>query len=34
VGDELPLLRVLFWPGPDGECLELIEVTSASGALD
>ncbi|MCD9624008.1 VOC family protein [Rhabdothermincola salaria] len=34
VGDDLPLLRVLFWPGPDGECLELIEVTSASGALD
>lgn len=33
VGDELPLLRVLFWPGPDGECLELIEVTTASGAL-
>jgi catechol 2,3-dioxygenase-like lactoylglutathione lyase family enzyme len=26
VGDDLPLLRVLFWPGPDGECLELIEV--------
>lgn len=34
VGDELPLLRVLFWPGPDGECLELIETTSASGVLD
>lgn len=33
VGDDLPLLRVLFWPGPDGECLELIEVTDASGAL-
>lgn len=26
VGDHLPLLLVLFWPGPDGECLELIEV--------
>ena len=26
VGDDLPLLRVLFWPGPNGECLELIEV--------
>jgi catechol 2,3-dioxygenase-like lactoylglutathione lyase family enzyme len=33
VGDDLPLLRVLFWPGPDGECLELIETTEASGAL-
>ena len=33
VGDDLPLLRVLFWPGPDGECLELIEVTADSGAL-
>ncbi len=33
VGDELPLLRVLFWPGPDGECLELIEVTPDSGVL-
>jgi catechol 2,3-dioxygenase-like lactoylglutathione lyase family enzyme len=33
VGDDLPLLRVLFWPGPNGECLELIEVTEASGAL-
>ena len=33
VGDDLPLLRVLFWPGPDGECLELIEVTPASGVL-
>ncbi len=30
VGDHLPLLLVLFWPGPDGECLELIEVPSAS----
>lgn len=29
VGDHLPLLLVLFWPGPDGECLELIEVTAA-----
>ena len=27
VGDHLPLLLVLFWPGPDGECLELIQVT-------
>jgi catechol 2,3-dioxygenase-like lactoylglutathione lyase family enzyme len=26
VGDHLPLLNVLFWPGPNGECLELIEV--------
>lgn len=26
VGDELPLLKVLFWPGPNGECLELIET--------
>jgi catechol 2,3-dioxygenase-like lactoylglutathione lyase family enzyme len=33
VGDDLPLLRVLFWPGPDGECLELIEVTTRSGRL-
>jgi catechol 2,3-dioxygenase-like lactoylglutathione lyase family enzyme len=33
VGDELPLLEVLFWPGPDGECLELIEVTTRSGKL-
>jgi catechol 2,3-dioxygenase-like lactoylglutathione lyase family enzyme len=33
VGDELPLLRVLFWPGPDGECLELIQVTDEQGAL-
>jgi catechol 2,3-dioxygenase-like lactoylglutathione lyase family enzyme len=33
VGDELPLLHVLFWPGPDGECLELIEVTTRSGKL-
>jgi catechol 2,3-dioxygenase-like lactoylglutathione lyase family enzyme len=33
VGDDLPLLRVLFWRGPDGECLELIEVTDSSGAL-
>jgi len=33
VGDDLPLLEVLFWPGPDGECLELIEVTDRSGAL-
>lgn len=33
VGDDLPLLRVLFWPGPEGECLELIEVTDHSGVL-
>ncbi len=33
VGDDLPLLKVLFWPGPDGECLELIEVTDESGEL-
>jgi catechol 2,3-dioxygenase-like lactoylglutathione lyase family enzyme len=33
VGDDLPLLDVLFWPGPSGECLELIEVTSLSGVL-
>jgi len=33
VGDDLPLLKVLFWPGPEGECLELIEVTEDSGAL-
>jgi catechol 2,3-dioxygenase-like lactoylglutathione lyase family enzyme len=33
VGDDLPQLEVLFWPGPSGECLELIEVTTASGAL-
>jgi len=33
VGDDLPLLLVLFWPGPNGECLELIEVTDRSGAL-
>ncbi len=26
VGDHLPLLYVLFWPGPNGECLELIET--------
>ena len=26
VGDHLPLLYVLFWPGPTGECLELIET--------
>lgn len=26
VGDHLPLLWVLFWPGPNGECLELIET--------
>ena len=33
VGDDLPLLEVLFWPGPSGECLELIEATSESGRL-
>ena len=33
VGDDLPLLRVLFWPGPDGECLELIQTTEESGSL-
>ena len=27
VGAGLPLLRVLCWDGPDGECLELIEMT-------
>ncbi|MEO8695368.1 MAG: VOC family protein [Acidimicrobiales bacterium] len=30
VGDHLPLLYVLFWPGPNGECLELIQ-TGAPG---
>lgn len=29
VGDDLPLLQVLFWPGPDGECLELIQAPTA-----
>jgi catechol 2,3-dioxygenase-like lactoylglutathione lyase family enzyme len=33
VGDALPLLLVLFWPGPDGECLELIQTTDESGVL-
>ena len=33
VGDDLPLLEVLFWPGPDGECLELIQLTDRSGSL-
>ena len=33
VGDDLPLLKVLFWPGPNGECLEVIEVTDRSGSL-
>ena len=33
VGDQFPLLLVLFWPGPNGECLELIETTDRSGAL-
>lgn len=27
VGSGCPLLRVLCWDGPDGECLELIEMT-------
>jgi catechol 2,3-dioxygenase-like lactoylglutathione lyase family enzyme len=26
VGDHLPLLEVLFWPGPNSECLELIQT--------
>ena len=34
VGEEIPLLLVLFWPGPNGECLELIELTDRSGALE
>ena len=34
VGDDLPRLHVLFWPGPSGECLELIEVTTESGRLN
>ncbi len=33
VGDDLPLLLVLFWPGPDGECLELIQTTDRTGVL-
>jgi catechol 2,3-dioxygenase-like lactoylglutathione lyase family enzyme len=33
VGDDLPRLQVLFWPGPSGECLELIQVTTESGRL-
>ncbi|MBU6329157.1 MAG: VOC family protein [Acidobacteria bacterium] len=33
VGDEFPLLEVLFWPGPNGECLELIETTDRFGPL-
>ena len=28
VGEHLPPLDVLLWPGPNGECLELIEVVS------
>jgi len=28
VGAGFPLLRVLCWDGPDGECLELIEMTA------
>lgn len=34
VGEEIPLLLVLFWPGPAGECLELIELTDRSGSLE
>jgi len=34
VGEDMPLLLVLFWPGPNGECLELIEVTDRSGSLE
>lgn len=34
VGEEIPLLLVLFWPGPNGECLELIELTDRSGSLE
>lgn len=34
VGEDLPLLLVLFWPGPNGECLELIEVTDRTGSLE
>ena len=33
VGDDLPLLLVLFWPGLNGECLELIQTTDQSGVL-
>jgi catechol 2,3-dioxygenase-like lactoylglutathione lyase family enzyme len=33
VGDDLPLLNVLFWSGPSQECLELIEVTAAPGRM-
>jgi catechol 2,3-dioxygenase-like lactoylglutathione lyase family enzyme len=33
VGDDLPRLQVLFWAGPSGECLELIQVTTESGVL-
>jgi catechol 2,3-dioxygenase-like lactoylglutathione lyase family enzyme len=33
VSDDIPLLEVLFWAGPDGECLELIQVTDRSGVL-
>ena len=33
VGDDLPLLVVLFWPGLNGECLELIQTTDQSGVL-
>lgn len=34
VGEDIPLLLVLFWPGPSGECLELIELTDRSGSLE
>jgi len=33
VGEDLPLLLVLFWPGPNGECLELIQVSEQPGVL-
>jgi catechol 2,3-dioxygenase-like lactoylglutathione lyase family enzyme len=33
VGDDLPLLLVLFWPALDGECLELIQTTDRSGII-
>lgn len=34
VGEDIPLLLVLFWPGPNGECLELIELTDRPGSLE
>jgi catechol 2,3-dioxygenase-like lactoylglutathione lyase family enzyme len=33
VGDHLPLLYVLFWPGPNGECLELIQTGAPRESL-